>query len=88
MKNIGDDNIKYSVDIQEYYNDISEEFAKDWYENDSMLPVLKEFISLLPSAPKILDMGCGAGYESMRLKHLGADVTGIAPFISEMGGLF
>ena len=69
--------MNYSVEIQAFYNDISEEFAKGWYENDSLLPVLKQFVSLLPSSPKILDMGCGAGYESMRLKQLGADVTGI-----------
>ena len=66
-----------SVEIQEFYNDISEEFAKDWYENDSLLPVLGQFVSLLPSSPKILDLGCGAGYESMRLRQLGAEVVGI-----------
>jgi len=66
-----------SVDIQEFYNDIAEDFAKDWYENDSLLPVLKNFISLLPQSPKILDLGCGAGYESMRLRQLGATVTGV-----------
>jgi 2-polyprenyl-3-methyl-5-hydroxy-6-metoxy-1,4-benzoquinol methylase len=69
--------MKDSVEIQEFYNDISEELAKDWYENDSMLSVLKQFVSLLPSSPRILDLGCGAGYESMRLRQLGADVTGI-----------
>ena len=69
--------LSYSVEIQEFYNDIAEEFAKDWYENDSLLPVLKKFVSLLPLSPKILDLGCGAGYESMRLMQLGADVTGI-----------
>jgi predicted TPR repeat methyltransferase len=66
-----------ALEIQEFYNDISADFAKDWYENDSLLPVLKYFISLLPQSPKILDLGCGAGYESMRLRHLGASVTGV-----------
>ena len=73
----GIDKLSYSIEIQEFYNDIAEEFAEGWYENDSLLPVLKQFVSLLPLSPKILDLGCGAGYESMRLKILGADVTGI-----------
>ena len=66
-----------SIKIKEFYNDISEDFAKEWYENNSLYPVLKEFISLLPPSPKVLDLGCGAGYESMRLRELGADVVGI-----------
>jgi predicted TPR repeat methyltransferase len=64
-------------DIQAFYNDIAEEFAADWYANDSLLPVLKRFIALLPPSPRVLDLGCGAGYESMRLKRLGAEVTGV-----------
>jgi len=67
----------HSLDIQEFYNDISEQIAKEWYENDSLLPVLKQFVLLLPPSPKVLDLGCGAGYESMRLQHLGAVVTGV-----------
>ena len=77
IKRDGANKLKDSVEIQEFYDDISEEFAKDWYENNSLLPVLKQFVSLFSSFPKILDLGCGAGYESMRLKQLGADVTGI-----------
>lgn len=66
-----------ALDIQEFYNDVAREFADDWYTNDSLLPVLKRFVELLPPAPKVLDLGCGAGYESMRLKGLGADVVGV-----------
>ena len=40
--------LKDSAEIQEFYNDISDEFANDWYENDSLIPVLKQFVSLLP----------------------------------------
>ena len=69
--------MKNSLEIQEFYNDIAEEFAESWYENNSLLPILKQFVSLLPPSPEILDLGCGAGYESMRLSQLGAKVTGI-----------
>jgi SAM-dependent methyltransferase len=66
-----------SLDIQDFYNDIAMEFADDWYANDGLLPTLKQFLALLPPSPKVLDLGCGAGYESMRLRRLGAAVTGV-----------
>jgi 2-polyprenyl-3-methyl-5-hydroxy-6-metoxy-1,4-benzoquinol methylase len=31
----------------------------------------------LPEKPDVLDLGCGPGYESMRLSRLGANVTGV-----------
>jgi SAM-dependent methyltransferase len=62
---------------KDFYNDIAREFSDTWYENESMLPVLQEFVSLLEEHPRVLDLGCGAGYESMRLKRLGAEVVGI-----------
>lgn len=40
-------------------------------------PYLTEFISYLPQNPRILDLCCGAGYESMRMHRLGADVIGL-----------
>lgn len=66
-----------ALDIQEFYNDIAQEFADEWYANESLLTILKQFLALLPPSPKVLDLGCGAGYESMRLKRLGAAVTGV-----------
>ncbi len=64
-------------DLQKFYNDISKQFADEWYSNDSLLPVLKSFVSLLNSNARVLDFGCGAGYESMRLHNLGVEVVGI-----------
>ena len=69
--------INEALDIQEFYNDIAQEFADDWNQNDSLLPLLKRFTALLPPSPRVLDLGCGAGYESMRLKSLGAEVVGV-----------
>jgi 2-polyprenyl-3-methyl-5-hydroxy-6-metoxy-1,4-benzoquinol methylase len=64
-------------EIQRFYNDIAQQFADEWYGNEDLMPTLKRFIDLLNQNPKVLDMGCGAGYESMRLHKLGARVTGI-----------
>lgn len=65
------------IEIQRFYNDIAHQLADDWYCNDSLTPALKSFVSLLKSKPRILDLRCGAGYESMRLHNLGAEVVGI-----------
>lgn len=63
--------------IQEYYDDIAVEYADEWYSNGSFNDILKAFVNLLDTSPKILDMGCGAGYHSITLNSFGADVTGI-----------
>jgi len=49
----------------------------DWFNNDALLPTLKDFVSYLPKKPKVLDLGCGTGGESKRVISLGADVVGI-----------
>jgi len=63
--------------VSDYYDATAREWADKWYPDDTMLPLLRRFVALLPGGPRVLDAGCGAGYESMRLKNLGADVVGI-----------
>ena len=61
----------------DYYDDYVEKWAEDWYSNESMLPYLKEFVKLLPNNARVLDLCCGAGYESMRMNNLGVNVVGV-----------
>jgi SAM-dependent methyltransferase len=63
--------------MKDFYNKTAPEWADKWYEDKALLPYLKEFINYLPKNPCILDLCCGAGYESMRMKKLGAEVTGL-----------
>jgi len=63
--------------IKDFYNKTAAQWAEEWYSNEILLPLLKRFICLLPAEPRVLDAGCGAGYESMRLFSLGAEVVGI-----------
>lgn len=63
--------------IKEFYDATSQMWADAWYTDETLMPVLKEFISLLGPSPRVLDLGCGAGYESMRLHNLGATVVGV-----------
>ena len=60
-----------------FYNLTAEENANEWYENCMLMPSIEEFVSLLPEKPRVLDLGCGGGYESMRLTNAGAQVVGV-----------
>ncbi len=63
--------------VREYYDRMAADWAERWYADGSMLPLLREFLSGLPQKPRILDLCCGAGYESMRMAALGAEVVGL-----------
>lgn len=60
-----------------FYDLTAKRTADEWYQNDILLPTIKEFVSLLPGDPAILDFGCGPGHESKRMASLDANVTGI-----------
>lgn len=60
------------------FNDLlAERTADEWYPNDVLMPTIAEFLSLLPERPRVLDLGCGVGHESMRLHSAGAEVVGV-----------
>ena len=61
----------------DYYDDFAEQWADKWYKDESLLPYLKQFVELLPKNSQVLDLCCGAGYESMRLNKLGVNVVGV-----------
>jgi len=63
--------------IKEFYDKTAAGWADQWYADDSQLPLLKRFLDMLPNDPRVLDLCCGAGYESMRMARLGAEVVGI-----------
>lgn len=63
--------------VREFYNKTAQQWADQGYSDHSNLPFLLALLNELPSHPRILDLCCGAGYDSMRLASLGADVVGI-----------
>jgi 2-polyprenyl-3-methyl-5-hydroxy-6-metoxy-1,4-benzoquinol methylase len=65
------------TDVRKYYDLTAERTAREWYSNDILMPTHNDLMSLLPPKPKILDFGCGPGYECKRLHSLGAEMTGI-----------
>ena len=60
-----------------FYDLTAEKTADEWYENHVLMPSIEEFVALLPENPRVLDLGCGPGYESMRLRQAGARVVGV-----------
>jgi 2-polyprenyl-3-methyl-5-hydroxy-6-metoxy-1,4-benzoquinol methylase len=64
-------------DVEKFYDLTAERTAREWYANQVLMPTQRDLMTLLPKHPAILDFGCGPGYESMRLRSLGAEVTGI-----------
>ena len=64
-------------DTRDFYNKTALDWANKWYEDESALTYLIEFFKYLPQNPRVLDLCCGAGYESMRMNKLGAEVVGL-----------
>jgi len=64
-------------DTKLFYKLTARKTADEWYPNDILMPSLEEFVGLLPEHPRVLDLGCGGGYESMRLTIAGARVVGV-----------
>lgn len=64
-------------DIKAFYDLTAEQTADEWYANDVLNPSILDFVKRLPKSPRVLDLGCGPGHESMRLSRSGADVVGV-----------
>jgi SAM-dependent methyltransferase len=71
------DDQAHDESVRLFYDLTAEETAERWYGNEILLPTLRDFLSLLPPSPRILDLGCGPGHESMRLTREGAHVVGL-----------
>ncbi|HSW93011.1 MAG TPA: class I SAM-dependent methyltransferase [Gammaproteobacteria bacterium] len=67
---------------KESYEATADEFAHN-VSHLAPMESIKEFISLLPSNPEILDLGCGSGRDAKIFSEMGANVLGI-DFCSNM----
>ena len=63
--------------VQEYYDKTAAEWAAEGYGDEAYLPCLDEFLSLLPPGGRVLDLCCGTGYESFRLRRRGFRPVGL-----------
>lgn len=62
---------------KDFYNKTALEWASKWYDDKEMILYLKEFFCYLPESPRVLDLCCGAGYDSKTMKEFGAEVVGL-----------
>lgn len=60
-----------------YYDKTAAQWAENGYQEDGELACLGEFLAMLPEGGRVLDLCCGAGYESGRVKQRGFGVVGI-----------
>lgn len=63
--------------VQDYYDKTAAEWAENGYSEEAYLPCLDEFLSLLPPGGRVLDLCCGAGYETGRIRARGFDAVGL-----------
>ena len=62
---------------REYYDKTAAEWAENGYGDGAYLPCLNEFLSLLPPGGRVLDLCCGAGYETGRIRARGFEALGL-----------
>lgn len=61
----------------EYYDKAAAEWAERGYAPEAELECLRDFLNMLPGGARVLDLCCGAGYESRRMADLGYEAVGI-----------
>lgn len=67
--------------VKDFYNKTSSTWSEDELKEKENHEILKKFIDCFIDAgtinPKILDLGCGVGYDSMILSEYGAKMVGV-----------
>lgn len=63
--------------VQDYYDKTAAAWAEEGYQPRAELPCLNEFLALLPPGGRVLDLCCGAGYETGRIRARGFDALGL-----------
>ena len=61
----------------EYYDKMAAEWAERGYAPEAEVECLRDFLSMLSEGARVLDLCCGAGYESRRIADLGYEAVGI-----------
>jgi len=67
---------RFLLDSIDYYNKYANIYFESTVELD-MGETLERFVSMLPEAGEILDLGCGSGRDSLEFIERGFDVTAV-----------
>lgn len=67
--------------VADYYNKTATGWSEEWYKEKKQNEILGKFYNCFAGVgtkhPRILDLGCGAGYDSKILSRMGARVVGL-----------
>lgn len=64
-------------DVRAFYDHTAAQWAEKWYADETQTPLIEAFAASLPKGARVLDLCCGAGYDSARLNRLGMCTVGI-----------
>lgn len=59
------------------YDRIANDYTEDHKNDTWSLAMVERFVQLLPKRARVLDVGCGPGWEALRFARAGFRVTGI-----------
>ncbi len=62
---------------KDFYNKTAARWAQNGYADEAEPVCMDEFCALLPTGGRVLDLCCGAGYESFRLHRRGFEPVGL-----------
>lgn len=67
--------------VTDFYNKTATGWSDEWFKEKKQSMILKKFYGCFSGGgtnhPKILDLGCGAGYDAKIISKMGARVVGV-----------